>query len=85
MPQLQGMPCNFFCILLQGLGFESLSQMKVTPPFFTMLDEDLLPQPEFSIWLNPDPMQLNAGEITLGGIDHSRYSGDLTFLPTSSS
>ena len=69
---------------MQGLGFQALSQMKVAPPFFTMLSEDLLPQPEFSLWLNPDPMQLDAGEITLGGIDSSRFSGNLTFLPASS-
>ena len=65
----------------QGLGAPALSRIEVLPPFFNMLSEGRLAQPEFAVWLNPNPMQLDAGEITLGGIDRSRYSGSLTFLP----
>ena len=72
------------CGAVQGLGFEALSQMQVNPPFFNMLSEGQLAQPEFSIWLNPDPLQLDAGEITLGGTKSTRYSGNLTFLPVNS-
>ncbi|KAK9802917.1 hypothetical protein WJX73_006571 [Symbiochloris irregularis] len=70
------------CDGLFGLGYAALSQMRVLPPFFTMLSEGILPQSLFSVWLNPNPMQLEAGSITFGGIDKSRYSGDITYLPS---
>ena len=66
----------------QGLGYPALSQMKVSPPFFTMLQEGTLPQSLFSIWLNPNPQQLEAGDITFGGIDKSRYRGSIAYLPS---
>lgn len=69
---------------MQGLGLVPLSQIKTPPPFFNMLQAGQLSQPLFSIWLNPDPKQLDAGELVLGGIDESRYSGDLTWVPVNS-
>ena len=70
---------------MQGLGFEALSQMKVDPPFFSMLNNHQLAQPLFSIWLNPIPSQFEAGELTFGGVNTSRYSGNITYLPVTSS
>lgn len=67
---------------VQGLGYPALSQMRVSPPFFTLLQEGTLPQSLFSIWLNPNPLQLDAGQITFGAIDKSRYSGSIAYLPS---
>ena len=47
-----------------------------------MTKGDRLADTVFSIWLNPNPLQLDAGQITFGGIDHSRYSGNISYLPS---
>ena len=40
-----------------------------------MLSQDLLGQPAFSIWLNTDASQPNAGQLIFGGSDPSLYVG----------
>ncbi|KAK9861936.1 hypothetical protein WJX84_010636 [Apatococcus fuscideae] len=63
---------------LFGLGFPNNSALNSTPPFFNMIQEGKLQQNVFSVWLNPDLAALDAGEITIGGLNHSRFSGNLT-------
>ncbi|BDA43815.1 Cathepsin E [Coccomyxa sp. Obi] len=71
------------CDGLFGLGFPALSKQGVLPPFINMLQENLLDAPEFSIWLNKDLSNgmFPAGELLFGGINHTRYSGNLRYHP----
>lgn len=62
----------------QGLGFPNNSAQHALPPFFNMIQENLLDQNMFSVWLNPDLAAADAGEVTFGGLDPSRFSGNLT-------
>lgn len=57
-----------------GLGLAGISSSKHDPPFQTMINQNLVEQPLFAIY-----SQHNAGEIDFGGIDHSRYEGDLQY------
>lgn len=51
------------------------------PPFFTMIADNLLLAPQFSLWLNPDPLAQLAGELVLGGVDNAHYTGQLNTIP----
>lgn len=69
---------------MQGLAFQALSkQSGVVPPFFNMVNQGLLDAPVFSVWLNRDISTgvYPAGELLFGGINTSRYSGDLRYHP----
>ncbi|KAE8146609.1 aspartic peptidase domain-containing protein [Aspergillus avenaceus] len=65
-----------------GLGFDSISVHHTPPPFYNMLDQELLDEPVFALYLND---KQNKGgdesEVTFGGIDNSRYVGNLTMVP----
>ena len=63
-------------MLTQGLAFPSISSQKFVPPFWNMVIQEVLAAPQFSIWLNPDSSDIMAGELTFGGIDHARYTGE---------
>jgi len=66
-----------------GLGFDSISVDHVTPVWYNILKQNLVPQPIFAFWLNRDanakPGQ--GGELVLGGIDSKHYTGDITYVP----
>ncbi len=71
---------------VQGLAFQPLSKLGVTPPFFNMEREGLLDWSGFSLWLNPDIHRpaAPAGELIFGGADPSRYSGQIQYHPNQS-
>ncbi|KAF9282793.1 hypothetical protein BGZ68_005751 [Mortierella alpina] len=49
----------------------------------TAIKEQVISNPEFSVYLPPDRSGLDAtGEIVLGDIDSTRYTGDLTYVNT---
>lgn len=61
-----------------GLGYETISVNKIIPPFYNMVQQGLLDEPVFSFYLaNTDA----ESEVVFGGVDESRYSGDITYLP----
>jgi cathepsin D len=64
-----------------GLAFDSISVDHVTPVWYNMLSQGQVTDPVFSFWLTKDPQSQLGGEITFGGIDESRYSGDITYVP----
>ena len=66
--------------MLQGLSPEYNSLNIYRQPFLKMVLNDSLAQPQFSIWLNPNASALNAGEITFGGVNKARYTGELNYL-----
>ncbi|KAF5013283.1 hypothetical protein FDECE_712 [Fusarium decemcellulare] len=51
-----------------------------TTTFWNLVESEQLPEPVFSLYLNSGNGS-PSGEATLGGIDSSRYEGDLTKVP----
>jgi hypothetical protein len=59
-----------------GLGLKGLSSSQQhDPPFNSMVQQGLVEEPIFAIY-----SQHNAGEIDFGGIDTSRFEGDLSYV-----
>merc|ERR1712050_94658 len=67
---------------LMGLGFKSISQYQIPTPFESMIAQKLIDQPVFAFYLQSDAS--STGELVLGGIDKSHYTGDLVDVPLSS-
>jgi len=67
---------------LLGLGFKSISQYNIPTPFETMMDQKLIDESVFAFYLQQDASQM--GELVLGGIDKSHYTGDLVNVPLTS-
>lgn len=60
----------------QGLAFPEISIGGATPPFQNMVDQGLVPEPVFSFWLNRNHPAGPGGELVLGGVDPSHYTGE---------
>jgi len=67
---------------LLGLGFKSISQYQIPTPFESMIDQKLIDEPVFAFYLQQDASQ--TGELILGGIDKSHYTGELVDVPLTS-
>jgi len=64
-----------------GLAWPSISVDGVVPPIQNMISQKIISQGVFSFYL---PSQDGAqGELDIGGIDSSKYSGDLFWQPLS--
>ncbi|XP_074812755.1 pepsin A-like [Natator depressus] len=64
-----------------GLAFSSISSSGATPVFDNMMNEGLVPQDLFSLYLSSDsPLSLL---VMFSGIDSSYYSGSLNWIPLS--
>ncbi|XP_041071603.1 cathepsin E-like [Carcharodon carcharias] len=72
---------NFDGIL--GLGYPSLAEGGAIPVFDRMMYQGLLEEPIFSILINREADGENGGELLLGGIDHSRYTGPINWVDVS--
>lgn len=64
-----------------GLAYDTIAEKNVVPPFYAAIDQDLLDDPVFSFKLGDNQKEGDGGVFTLGGIDESAYSGELTYLP----
>jgi len=62
-----------------GLGYDTISVNHITPPFYSMINAGLLDSPVFSFRLGSS--EEDGGEAVFGGIDHSAYSGKITYVP----
>ena len=62
-----------------GLAFRSISEDNVDPPFYVFEQDGILNQDLFSFYLQSDDKQ--DGELLIGDIDTSHYSGDLWYTP----
>jgi cathepsin D len=69
---------------IMGLAFESISVDGVTPVWYNIWNQGLVEENVFSFWLSKDPNAQPGGELTFGGIDTSRYTGELTYVPLTS-
>jgi saccharopepsin len=61
-----------------GLGYDTISVNKIVPPFYQMIDQDLLDEPVFAFYLGD---QEGESEATFGGVDKSRYEGKIEWIP----
>jgi phytepsin len=64
-----------------GLAFQSISVDGVVPVFYNMISQGLVPSPVISFWLDRNTADATGGEMTLGGIDSTRYTGSITYVP----
>ncbi|ORZ01430.1 endopeptidase [Syncephalastrum racemosum] len=64
-----------------GLGYDRISVKGVVPPFYHMVNRDLVDEPLFSFWLNNGGDEGNGGELVFGGTDPAHYEGEITYAP----
>jgi hypothetical protein len=60
------------------MGFPMIAVTGATPPFHQAMSQGLV-NPIFSFWLNRDPSSTFGGELVLGGMDDSHYTGEHTW------
>lgn len=65
---------------LLGMAFQSIAVDNVTPVFQDAVKQGLIKSPVFGFWL-ADSSSAQGGELTLGGVDPSHYTGDITYFP----
>lgn len=63
-----------------GMAFSSISVDGVVPPWYNLLSQKLVTDPVFAFWLNRQSGN-PGGELTLGGIDSSHYTGSIFYTP----
>ncbi|ORZ05837.1 endopeptidase [Absidia repens] len=64
-----------------GLGYDTIAVQHVVPPFFNMVNRELVDEPVFSFWLNDAGDESDGGELVFGGTDPAHYQGDITWAP----
>jgi len=62
-----------------GMAFQSIAVDDVVPPFVNMVLDGLVDQPLFGVFLSAS--QSAQGEMLLGGIDSSKFTGALNYQP----
>lgn len=64
-----------------GLGYDTIAVNGIAPPFYNMLDQDLLDEPVFGFYLGDTNKDGDDSVATFGGIDKSHYTGEMTKIP----
>jgi hypothetical protein len=65
-----------------GLGWQTIAVDGVTPVINQMISENLFSQKLFGVYLGHTTTDGSvAGELTIGGMDDSHYTGSLTWIP----
>lgn len=70
-----------------GLGFPPLTQSSknglqgYNPFVFNLVSQKIIKEPVFSIFLNGIFEAGWSGEIIFGGVDNTKFAGDMTYLP----
>lgn len=60
-----------------GLGFQILAVDGVVPPLYNMINQNLIAEPVFSIYLSRNQTEDYGGEILFGGTDATKYNGTI--------
>jgi len=64
---------------IMGFGFPEISVNGMTPFFQAALQSGAIKEPKFAFYL--EKTGSTGGELTLGGVDSSKYTGDFTYTP----
>merc|ERR1712168_1339691 len=64
-----------------GMGFSKISVNHLPTVFDNMVAEGVVEDSVFSFWLNRNPDGSNGGQLVLGGVDDSLYTGEINYLP----
>jgi len=67
-----------------GMGFVTISVDHVTPVWYNIISQGLVSSQVFSFWLSQTASKTQGGELTLGGIDTKRYTGQISYAPLTS-
>lgn len=62
-----------------GMGYPQIAVNQITPVFNQMFAQGHLAKNQFSFYLNRDADAAEGGELSLGGVDPSKYTGDFTY------
>jgi hypothetical protein len=62
-----------------GLGFSKISVYGIPTAFETMVKQKLIDEPVFSFYLQNDASA--QGQLTFGGVDHSKFDGEIQYVP----
>ncbi|KAH0558354.1 Vacuolar protease A [Trichoglossum hirsutum] len=64
-----------------GLGYDSISVNRITPPFYNMVNQGLLDKPVFAFYLGDADNDGDESEAIFGGISEDHYTGKLVTIP----
>jgi len=62
-----------------GLGFQTISVNHIVTPFQNMISQGLVQEQLFSVFLSD--ASGTPGELTFGGIDSTKYTGEIAYVP----
>ncbi|XP_021774695.1 aspartic proteinase-like isoform X1 [Chenopodium quinoa] len=69
-----------------GLGLQDISVGSEAPLWYNMIQQKLVSQQIFSLWLNQNALSTEVGgEIVFGGINWKRHRGDHVYVPMANS
>jgi len=63
-----------------GLGYDTISVNHIPPPFYNMVEQELIDEPVFAFYLGNTDSGAES-EATFGGVDSSHYKGKMTNIP----
>lgn len=66
---------------LLGMAFTPVAEDNVVPPFINMIEQGLLDEPVFSVWMDRNQTAPHGGEIIFGGVDTTKFRGDFHYIP----
>ncbi|XP_061387520.1 lysosomal aspartic protease-like [Musca vetustissima] len=66
-----------------GMAYQTIAVDNVVPPFYNMFAQGLVDSDVFSFYLTRGGTSDQGGELILGGVDSSLYSGDITYVDVS--
>jgi cathepsin D len=66
---------------IMGFGFPEISVNGMTPFFQAALASGAIKEPKFAFSLAKDASASSGGELTLGGVDSTKFTGDFTYTP----
>ncbi|KAI8897579.1 aspartic peptidase domain-containing protein [Globomyces pollinis-pini] len=64
-----------------GLGFSTIAVTGAVPPFYSMIDQHLLDEPLLGVYMGDANKGDEGGVITFGAVDHTHYTGAITWAP----
>ncbi|GAA6049959.1 hypothetical protein NBRC10513_001313 [Rhodotorula toruloides] len=63
---------------IMGIAYDTISVNGVVPPFYNMINQGLIDEQVFSVYLGKDN---DDSEIVYGGIDDKHYQGKIEYFP----